>query len=115
MTTALPCAPVIKYLNELELSERIIRNHILSIADCDALRITVTCGTITCIPYVCNDDGDYEQGNYCPHFFDVEDMNNEEVQEATLLAALWEFSHKSFAEGLIAIDPDSKHVVLYRN
>ena len=112
-TTQRPVTPTTKHLAELELSERVIRNYILSIDDCDALRITVTSSTITYTPYVLNDTGDYEQSNNCPCFFDVEDKDSEEVQEATLLAALWEFSQERFSDGLVAVDPDSGHVVLY--
>ena len=113
MTTALTNAPTTKRLSELELSERIIRDYILSVAGCDALRYTVTAATIQYTPYLCNDSGVYEQANYCPRFFDLEDLNSEE--EATLLAALWQLSADNFSDGVIAVDPDSGDVVLYRS
>ena len=113
MTIASTNAPTTKRLSELELSERIIRDYILSLDECDALRYTVTATTIQYTPYACNDSGAYEQANYCPRFFDLADLSREE--EATLLAALWQLSVDNFADGVIAVDPDSGDVVLYRS
>ena len=113
-TTTILHAPIVRQISELELSERIIRNHIKNLDGCDALRFAVTEAEITYNPYVLNESGDYEQGDYCPRLFDVDDMNEEEVEVSTLLAALWEFAHESFSDGMIAVDPDSGNTILYR-
>ena len=114
-TTQNPFAPTSKELGELELSERIIRNYIQFLDDCDALRFTVTSNMIQYTPYERNERGNYRQSNYCPCYFDVEDMVNDEVEEATLLAALWKFSSESFSDGLIAVDPDNGKTILHRD
>ena len=110
MTTITTALAITKQLAELELSERIIRDYILSLDGCDALRFSYKAdASLYYTPYVW-DEGEYLQGNYTPSFFDADDFYS-----STLISALVELASTNGSEGMIAVNPDNdSEVLLYR-
>lgn len=110
MPTTLNAVAVTKNLKELEVSERVIRDYILGLDECDALRFTYTPNSsIHYTPCVC-EDGEYVEANYAPSYFDADEFHT-----STLVAALVEVAAANGNEGLIAVNADDDTNVLIYN
>ncbi len=114
MTTTTISTPsavtTVRQFREFTLAEHIICDYINNIPTVDAIRYTDT-GNALHYTFYTYSDGEYQQSDYCPICFDVDDFNQ---GIAPIPAhALNEYcQHNGSRAGLIAVDTDDNRQLL---
>lgn len=98
----------VRRLEELTVTERVIRDYILNLDGCDAISFTAKQDVSLMMVPCLYQDGEYAATAYVPRVWDADDTNGDD----TIATALMDYAPAGEYSAVIAIDPDDSNVLL---